>query len=276
MKAMSDTQGNKADSHGPSPTSDDKRPPVIFLQDESKARSEKANSSRRVSDGSGEMQTAKLGHHRIDFNKADSAAATALKVLRTQVFRRMRQHNWQTLAITSSNPGEGKTFTAVNLALSFAQKPNFPVLLVDLDLRRPTLHHYFDHRSKASVEQAVTEGLCIEKVWFRPDQDSELYVIPALNPIASSSEILSSLEMAKLVKQFRVLFEKGIVVFDLPPLLHTDDVLAFSPLIDSLLLVVEESNTRWRDLKLALELLEDIEVIGTVLNRSKTASRYYY
>src|SRR4029079_13377418 len=84
-----------------------------------------------------------LRQNRIITNDVSDEYARAYKVLRTQVSQRMRQKGWRTLAVTSPGVGEGKTVTAINLSISLALEANQTVLLVDADLRRPSVHTYF-------------------------------------------------------------------------------------------------------------------------------------
>jgi protein-tyrosine kinase len=192
----------------------------------------------------------------------------AYKMLRTQVLQRMREQGWSTLAITGPAPGEGKTLTAVNLALSLARKVTHTVLLVDIDLRRPTVQHYFDYAPSAGLSDYLRSDVPLQDILINPGVE-RLVILPGGTPVENSSETLSSPRMLRLVEELKTRYASRLVLFDLPPLLTADDALAFSPYADAVLIVVEEGKTRQEDLRRTLDLLEGAHVIGTVLNKSE-------
>jgi Mrp family chromosome partitioning ATPase len=95
-----------------------------------------------------------------------------------------------------------------------------------------------------------------------------LAIIPAGSPVANSFELLSSRKMARFVGELKRLNAHGVVMFDLPSVLAFDDAIAFSPLVDCALLVVEEGATKISDVRRALTRLEHTKILGVVLNRS--------
>lgn len=196
------------------------------------------------------------------------AVADAYGLLRTRVLQRMRQNSWNALAITSPSAGDGKTLTAVNLAVSLAREVNHSVLLVDLDLRRPSVHTYFGYQPASGLADYVLNDKPLSEILFNPSIE-RLVVLPNRKPIANSSEVLSSPRMVELVSELRSRYPERLVIFDLPPLLLTDDALAFSPYIDALLLVIQEGKTKREDLVRASEMLTEVNVLGSVLNRAQ-------
>ena len=110
---------------------------------------------------------------------------------------------------------------------------------------------------------------------FNPSIE-RLVVLPGLDRYDQSSELLSSPRMQALSEELRRRYPERIVVFDLPPVLAVDDALAFSPYVESMLLVVEDGVTQAQELQDALEILQDANVIGTVLNKSHAATNSYY
>lgn len=196
------------------------------------------------------------------------SVADAYGLLRTRVLQRMRQNSWNSVAITSPNAGDGKTLTAVNLAISLAREVNHSVLLVDLDLRRPSVHKYFGYEPAKGLNDYVSNDTPLNEILFNPSIE-RLVVLPNRKPIANSSEVLSSPRMIELVTELKTRYPERLVIFDLPPILATDDALAFSPYIDAVLLVVEEGKTKRDDLVRAGELLADVNMLGSVLNRAE-------
>lgn len=202
-------------------------------------------------------------------------ATSAYKMLRTRVVQRMRRNGWNTLAVTGTCPNEGKTLTAINLAFSMARDLGTSVILVDLDLRKPSISRYLGASPRYGIGDVLQGAVDVQRALFSPGME-RLGLLLNERPFANSSELLTSPQMHALVHQLRQ-GEGRIVVFDLPPLLAADDVIAFSPLVDGLLLVLAQGTTRQDDLLAAKELLQDINVVGTVLNRStENVAPYYY
>jgi len=218
-----------------------------------------------------------LRQNRILTGDPSDDAARAYKVLRTQVSQRMRQQGWKTLGITSPGHGEGTTLTAINLSISLALEPHHTVLLVDADLRHPSVHTYLGIDVELGLREHLLDGIAVEQTLVHPEQIQRLVLLPGSTPVNSSSEMLSSLDMLDLVQQLKKRYPSRLVIFDLPPVLASDDVLAFAPYLDAMLLVVEEGKTQREQLARAAELLQatNQNLIGTVLNKSAEQNSMY-
>jgi capsular exopolysaccharide synthesis family protein len=208
-----------------------------------------------------------LTRRRVITGEQAGAVATAYKILRAQVLQLLKENGWNAFAVVSPNPGEGKTLTAVNLAVVLAEEVNHTVLLVDLDLRNPSIHHHFDFRPVVGLADHLLEDLSLEQILFSPGIEG-LVVLPGTESIHNSSEMMSSPKLVQLVRELEARYPNRIVIFDLPPLLCTADALAFLPFVDAALMVVEERRTAKDDLLRAMELLRPTNVLGTVLNKS--------
>lgn len=200
--------------------------------------------------------------------------ADAYKVLRTQVLQIMRDNDLRSLAVTSPTEGAGKTLTAVNLAISFAREMNQTVLLVDLDLRQPRVADHFSDEPMRGLSDYLLQDCPLNELLFHPGIE-RLVVLPGNQPVDHSSEALSSPKMVDLVTELRDRYESRILVFDMPPVLGGDDVLAFSPYFDSALLVAEAGRTKKSDLRRTVELLEKCALLGTVLNKGGRPGAHY-
>jgi capsular exopolysaccharide synthesis family protein len=211
-----------------------------------------------------------LKQNRIITGDSRDEVATAYKVLRTQVSQRLRTHGARTLGVTSPRAGEGKTVTAINLSISLALEPNQTVLLVDADLQRPSIHTYLGVEVEQGLREHLLDGASVEQLLVHPEL-RRLVLLPGSTPLISSSEVLSSPQMLALVQELKRRYPTRLVVFDLPPVLTTDDVVAFSPYLDAMLMVVEEGKTLRDELARAAELIQasNGNLIGTVLNRSQ-------
>ena len=192
----------------------------------------------------------------------------AYKILRTQVMHRLRENNWNVLGVTSPGHGEGKTLTAVNLAVSLAMETSQTVLLVDADLRSPSIHEVFGLDDCPGLADYLLDNQPVEDLLVHPGI-GRFVLLPGGRAISNSTEILTSPKMLALVEEFKNRYPSRIIIFDLPPLLHTADVLAFSPYTDALLFVVEEGKTTAEQLQRALTLVKNSRpVLGTVLNKA--------
>lgn len=191
----------------------------------------------------------------------------SFKILRTQILQRMRENNWNALAITSPGENEGKTLSAINLAISLAMEVDQTVLLVDADLRHPSVHHYFGMADGPGLSDYLTSDMPLGDMLVHPGIGRFVF-LPGGKPLLNSSEMLGSPKMAQLVQELKNRYPSRIVLFDLPPILSAADALAFSPYVDAALLVVEEARTRKESLIRAAELLDGTNLIGTVLNKS--------
>jgi capsular exopolysaccharide synthesis family protein len=209
-----------------------------------------------------------LRNNRIISNLRDSnPVSNAYKMLRTRILQQMKQNGWKTLGVTSPGIGEGKTLTAINLAISLAAEGNHSVLLADFDLRHPGVASKLGYDPVYDISHYLFDAVPFNEVLFNPGIE-RLVVLPAGRRIPNSSETLLSPVIANLVEDVKTRYASRIIIFDLPPLLATDDVLAFSPLLDSVLLVIEEGKTRKDDLLRSMEMLRPVEVAGVVLNKS--------
>ena len=193
-------------------------------------------------------------------------------LLRTQVLQRAKEDGWKVLAVTSPGPGEGKTLTAINLAISIAREVDFTVLLVDANLRHPWMLEHFGIANRKGLSDYLTDDVPISELLLQPERIEQLMVLPGGRPLTNSAEMLNSPKMAQLVEEMKTRYHSRIIIFDLPPVLTSADALAFSPYVDAALLVLEEGVTRKEDIERALDLLQSTNVIGTVLNKAEVAS----
>lgn len=204
----------------------------------------------------------------------NSGASAAYKVLRTRVLQRMRRNGWKTLGVTGTCPDEGKSLTAINLSINLARQSGTSVVLVDMDLRKPSIHRHLGISPKHGIGDHLRGGVPLERVAVRPGLE-RLGVIVNERSFSNSSEILSSPQVGELVDQVKQ-GEGRIAVFDLPPVFAGDDVLAFAPMLDALLIVLAQGTTKRTDLVAIRELLQNVNVVGAVLNRSSEAVAPYY
>jgi protein-tyrosine kinase len=210
----------------------------------------------------------------------DAGALRAYKILRTRVLRRLEANQWRSFALTGVTAGEGKTLTALNLAIALAQDVNTWVALVDLDLQRPRIAEYLGLRNthgEKGLSDYLQGDATFESIVYAPSDIERLAIIPNFTPLLNASETLTSPRMSELMQALEAETPRRILIFDMPPVLAADDVLAFAPQIDGLLLVVAEGTTDRNQLTRAKEVLAEMNLLGVVLNRSaeRNDAAYY-
>ena len=207
-----------------------------------------------------------LDKWRIVARRTRRSEADIFRMLRTKVVQQMSQAGMNTLAISSPRYGEGKTTIAINLALSLAMDENHTVLLVDLDLRKPSLHTRLGLNPDAGINDFLLRGTPVQSCLVHPGFE-RIVVLPASRPLDRSSEILAAPRMVALVEELKTRYPDRMVIYDMPPLLTQDDTIAFLPHVDGVLLVVKEGETPREDMRRAVNLLGD-SLLGTVINHS--------
>ena len=253
---------------------------------------EKARQTHRASQDAMQMPTgmSRADNGRIDYTKAqpvtldksvlqENRILTGLEpglftepyhLLRTQILHRFSENNWNTLAVTSPCEGEGKTLTAINLAISMAREIAYSVLLVDANLRHPVMLEQFGIPERRGLSDYLTGDMPIEDLLVHPSHFEELVILPAGRPLDNSSEMLNSPKMEQLVRDMKSCGDNRIIIFDLPPVLSTTDAMTFSPQVDAALLVIEDGVTKRQDVECAVEQLSGTQLVGTVMNKAGT------
>lgn len=204
------------------------------------------------------------------------AAAQAYRMLRTQVLQRVRRDDVRALGIVSAADGEGKTLTAINLALGIAAETNQDVLLVDLDLRRPSVASVLGLTPPQGLEGWFASVTPIGDVCYGLEGVDRLEIIPTLAPVGGSSGMLASRRAQEMLLELKSAQSHGLVIIDLPPVLLTDDFLTVAPVLDGVVLVASEGVTKREDIVRTLELIGNTRLVGTVLNRASESEKRAY
>ena len=218
-----------------------------------------------------------LRKNRVLMGDEMESATMAYNMLRTQVYKTMVKNGWNSIGVTSSNKSEGKSLTALNLALSLARSVQQTVILVDFDLRRPSIHKKLNYEPRAGLSDYYTHDAPLSELLISPGAEG-LVIIPGRESLNNASELLASPKTPYLLNEISRMFPSKYMVFDLPPVLLVDDVMALSDYIDSTLLVVSEGTSKKEELAQTVELLGTTNLIGTVLNNSgesRTSGGYH-
>jgi non-specific protein-tyrosine kinase len=188
------------------------------------------------------------------------------KVLRTQIMQVAKEKGGNTIMITSANPGEGKTLTAVNLAFTLSKQFDQTVLLVDCDLRQQGVHKLLGYEGNEGLIDYLVDNKPLSGIITWPGID-KLTCISGGRLVFESTELLGSLRMKDLVHDMKTRYQDRFVFFDVPPVLGGADAIVFAPYVDFIIMVVESGKTSAKDVKKAIDLLPKEKVIGFVLNR---------
>lgn len=211
-----------------------------------------------------------LEKHRIINDGYSEDALTSYKMLRTRILQEYDAREWKTLAVTSPHDGDGKTVTAINLAITLASQGGHEIFLVDLDLRNPSIADYFGLPAEmAGIGAYLDRNVDLSSILWNVGVEN-LAVLGSRDRFADSSERITSKRMQELIKTFKKASPKPIVIFDLPPVLTADDAVAISPYMDGVLMVASERETRREDLSHAMDMLQGAQgttVLGVVLNK---------
>jgi protein-tyrosine kinase len=186
------------------------------------------------------------------------------------------------ILITSAIPGEGKTFNALNLALSMAREPDLEVLLVDGDVAQPALTECLGLGGQPGLTDLVADLQLDPAQLIHPTSVERLYVMPAGSRRDNSPELLASVRMATVMAELSSRASSGVVLFDSPPVLATNEAQVLSRYAGQILMVVMADSTEQRVVTEALALLDRSKPVSAVLNRvepslvSRYYSHYYY
>lgn len=219
---------------------------------------------------------------RVDYQRAEECHClltdkmaghmlNSIKILRTRLLSRARDKGWRTILITSARPGEGKTVTAINLAFALAKEHQQTVVLVDGDLRKPSMADYLGIAVKHGLSDFFLNNTPLDQIMLWPGVD-KLALVPGRQAISDSAELIGSPAMEELVREMKDRYLNRYILFDFPPLLGVADTLAFMPYVDCVLMVVEAGKTPSADIVQAQSLIPEEKLLGLVLNKTTTAS----
>jgi len=189
------------------------------------------------------------------------------RILRSQILRSCEERGCgKTLMVTSAVSGEGKTVTAINLAMTLAKEFSQTALLVDCDFRQQQVHQMLSYPSDLGLADYLLRDTAFSDIVVWPGIE-KLTVISGGKPIGASSELLGSPGMRRLIEEMKNRYPERYVIFDAPPVLSCSDALALAPLVDSIVVVVRADKTSRREIAKALDMLPREKVVGLVLNR---------
>ena len=209
--------------------------------------------------------------HLLDLNNSHDTPAEEFRTLRTRLNHLQTLQPLHTVVVTSPSPAEGKTFTAINLALAQAQLVENLVLLGDFDLRRPVIHNQFQI-SRAPGLSDYLSGQCKFGQALRRIEGTNLYVMPAGSAVKNPLELLNTRQAKTLFEELPRHFTWAI--FDTPPLLFSADANLLATLADGTVLVVKIGSTTFDNVTRAMQSLCENNVLGIVANGARASELY--
>jgi len=204
--------------------------------------------------------------------EGDSPFSEEYRTLRARIQSLRRTRELRSIVLSSARPSEGKTTTAVNLALSFGAERENSVCLVDADLRTPRVHRALPGKGVVGLAEVLEGDAKLEEALVQIP-DSRLMVLPVKALPTAPSELLSSRAMSQLIGELHTRFQT--VIFDAPPVLGLPDTVTLVDLCDAALFVVGAGRAPRDEVESALERLDASKIIGLVLNRCSKAEIGY-
>jgi Mrp family chromosome partitioning ATPase len=224
-----------------------------------------------------ELRSAHLESNRIIAHDDADVRSKSFDMLRTQVLQAMDQKNWKLLGITSPSPGCGKTVTSINLAFSIARHLDRQVLLVDFDLQRPKVATTMGITGVSGLLSLLEDQISLSEAIVQTYIGRcSIKVLPVEKSISDSSTWMASRAMNVLLRAIRTEYQSHIIIFDLPPILASDDVITVLPQLDCALLVAAAGTTKATEIEECNRHLKATQVIRFVLNKAVAEHPYYY
>ncbi|PFP31074.1 capsular biosynthesis protein [Bacillus sp. AFS073361] len=196
------------------------------------------------------------------------------RTIRTNIQYSSVDHDVKSLMVTSTGPGEGKSTTVANLAVVFAQQGK-KVLLIDADLRKPTVHYTFNQSNTSGLTSVLTKQVDLVKAVLGTEEEN-LYILTSGPIPPNPAELLSSRAMEQFFHDAEALFD--IILFDTPPVLAVTDAQILANKCEGTILVVSSGKTEKEMVVKAKELLDAAQskLLGVVLNNKKLQNNNYY
>jgi capsular exopolysaccharide synthesis family protein len=204
-----------------------------------------------------------------------SLEAEQFKILRTNILFPLAGQPPRSILLTSTVPGEGKTFAAANLAISIALNINRYVLLIDADLRKPQLHTRFGFPAVPGLSNYLAENRPLPSLLLHTKVD-KLTLLPGGLPPENPSELISSERMASLITEVAQRYPDRLIVIDAPPPAMAAETGVLARQVDGILVVVLYGGTRRKDLSDLIARMGEKKILGSIVNRVETASSRYY
>jgi len=207
----------------------------------------------------------------VTFSSPDSPVTEQYRKLKTLILKMTRNEFRNTLLVTSSVGGEGKSITCANLAIMLAREYGHTVMLVDADLRKPALHDYLGLKSVYGLADCLNDRIDLGKAIVKTGLP-KLSFLSAGKQVADPAELLSSYRMKELLTELKNRYQDRYIIIDTPPTLLYAETLALSALVDGVVVVVKEGVASLQGVRDTLDVLKSATLLGIVYNDVSNAS----
>lgn len=219
----------------------------------------------------------------LHFDEPDSKISEGYRRLKAMVLRATKVKFLNTLMVTSSLNGEGKSITAINFALALAQELNQTTLLVDADLKNPMIHNYLGIQYKYGLSDYLLGKVDLSDILIKTNAGN-LVILPAGSSVNNPVELLSSEKMKNLIVELKQRYMDRYIIFDTAPSLLSAEAIRVGSWVDGIIFVVKERGAQKDVIKDALDLLREFNILGMVYNQARINSfdgngihyNYYY
>ena len=197
------------------------------------------------------------------------------KLLRTQLTNYAQDRGVNTIMITSAQPGEGKTVTSINLAMTFAKAYNQTVILVDCDLRQQKVYRYMGIPSHKGIIDHILDDCPLRDMIIWP-RIEKMTLISGGRTVKESAELLGSPKMKSMLSEMKARYQDRYILLDAPPVLVGADAMILATIADAVIMVVESGKTPIKEIQEALDLIPKDKFFGFVLNKHTSKNKRYY
>ncbi len=211
----------------------------------------------------------------VTLTKPDSIEAEQFRLLKNNILFPEKGTPPRSIMITSASPGEGKSFVASNLAVSIAQNIDEHVLLMDCDLRSPKIHSIFNLPQGPGLSEYLSQEMLLSPLLVKTFV-SKLTILPAGSIPKNPSELLSSEQMRKLIREVRLRYRDRYIIIDTPPPYITSEANALVRQVDGVIMVIRHGKTRKKDVEDIINIYGREKIIGVVQNFAEKRTGYGY
>ncbi len=226
-------------------------------------------------DGDGDIETYYIDPVLVSGLEPQSIEAEQFRLLKNNILFPEKGNPPKSIMVTSFSPSEGKSFVAANLAISIAQNIDEHVLLMDCDLRSPSIQPMFGLEDNPGLSEYLSDGKPLSSLLVKTFLD-KLTILPAGKIPANPSELLSSDRMKKLILEIKSRYSDRYIIFDTPPPLLTSETNAISRQVDGIIIVIKQGKTRKKEVLDLIDVYGKEKILGVVCNFARKRPGYGY
>ncbi|MCG8552581.1 MAG: polysaccharide biosynthesis tyrosine autokinase [Desulfobacterales bacterium] len=244
--------------------------------DEAMVRNDSERRDLKPSDAISPSDSDALNPVLVTATSPHSPAAEQFRLLKNNILFPEKGNPPKTIMVTSASPHEGKSFVAANLAVSIAQSIDEYVLLMDCDLRSPTIHTSFGYKGEElGLSEYLANKLPLSSV-LKKSSVNKLTILPAGQVPTNPSELLSSDQMRRLLHEVKLRYNDRYIIIDTSPPYITSETNAIARFVDGIILVIRQGKTRIKEVADILDIYGREKILGVVTNFSRKTIGYGY